>query len=106
MPDSKRFLLRLDPRLFDALHRWANDDLRSVNGQIEYLLTEVARHAGRLPKHGARRPPADPAADEGSDPDSATFWTGAAERSRQRSSTPVAAPLPAVRQSDCCHPAS
>jgi len=48
MSDTKRFLLRLDPRLFAALRRWADDDLRSVNAQIEYLLTDVARRAGRL----------------------------------------------------------
>ncbi len=49
MPESKRFLLRLDPRLFEALRRWADDDLRSINAQIEYLLTDQARKAGRLP---------------------------------------------------------
>ena len=49
MADSKRFLLRLDPRLFEALRRWADDDLRSINAQIEYLLTDQARKAGRLP---------------------------------------------------------
>ena len=49
MAESKRFLLRVDPRLFEALRRWAQDDLRSINGQIEYLLTEQARKAGRLP---------------------------------------------------------
>jgi hypothetical protein len=47
--DSKRFLLRLDPGLFEALRRWADDDLRSINAQIEYLLTDQARRAGRLP---------------------------------------------------------
>jgi hypothetical protein len=47
--DSKRFLLRLDPRLFEALRRWADDDLRSINAQIEYLLTDQARRAGRWP---------------------------------------------------------
>ncbi|MGH2872675.1 MAG: hypothetical protein ACRDL5_09480 [Solirubrobacteraceae bacterium] len=55
MAESKRFLLRLDPRLFDALRGWARDDLRSINAQIEYLLTEQARRAGRLPS-GRRRP--------------------------------------------------
>ena len=50
MADSKRFLLRLDPRLFEALRRWADDDLRSINAQIEYLLTDQARRAGRLPR--------------------------------------------------------
>ncbi len=55
MAQSKRFLLRLDPRLFEALRRWADDDLRSINAQIEYLLTDQARCAGRLP-HQRRRP--------------------------------------------------
>ena len=45
---KKRFLLRLDPKLYDALAKWAADDLRSVNAQIEYLLTQAAREAGRL----------------------------------------------------------
>jgi hypothetical protein len=54
MPESKRFLLRLDPRVFEALRRWAEDDLRSINGQIEYLLTDRVRAAGRLP-HAPRR---------------------------------------------------
>jgi hypothetical protein len=56
MPESKRFLLRLDPDLFEALRRWANDDLRSINAQIEYLLTDQARRAGRLPKPAIPRP--------------------------------------------------
>ena len=55
MPRRKRFLLRLDPRLFEAIRRWAEDDLRSINGQIEYLLTDQARRAGRLP-HRRTRP--------------------------------------------------
>ena len=45
----KAFLLRLDPRLYEALRRWADDELRSVNGQIEYLLRRALREAGRLP---------------------------------------------------------
>ena len=44
----KNFALRLNPELHAALERWAADDLRSVNAQIEYLLTEAARKAGRL----------------------------------------------------------
>jgi hypothetical protein len=55
MAASKRFLLRLDPHLFDALRRWAEDDLRSINAQIEYLLTDQARRAGRLPRQ-SRKP--------------------------------------------------
>jgi hypothetical protein len=49
MAESKRFLLRLNPDLFEALRRWAEDDLRSINAQIEYLLADQARRAGRLP---------------------------------------------------------
>jgi hypothetical protein len=55
MAESKRFLLRLDPRLFDALRRWADDDLRSINAQIEYLLTDQVRRGGRLPQQRRRR---------------------------------------------------
>jgi hypothetical protein len=58
--ESKRFLLRLDPRLFEAIRRWAEDDLRSINGQIEYLLTDQARRAGRLPHRRPRPEPAEP----------------------------------------------
>jgi hypothetical protein len=68
MPEAKKFLLRLDPRLFEALRRWADDDLRSINAQIEYLLTDQARRAGRLPRKTTRRPPApDAPADEAPD---------------------------------------
>ena len=56
MPESKRFLLRLDPDLFEVLRRWADDDLRSINAQIEYLLTDQARRAGRLPARRSRAP--------------------------------------------------
>jgi len=59
MADSKRFLLRLDPRLFETLRRWAADDLRSINAQIEFLLTDQARRAGRLP-HRRSAPPQRP----------------------------------------------
>jgi hypothetical protein len=54
MPEKKRFLLRLDEELYEVLEKWAADELRSVNAQIEYLLKEVARRAGRW-KGGARR---------------------------------------------------
>jgi hypothetical protein len=46
--DRKPFLLRIDPALFETLQRWANDDLRSLNGQIEFLLRAALRKAGRL----------------------------------------------------------
>ncbi|WP_038041032.1 hypothetical protein [Thermus tengchongensis] len=45
--EKKRFLLRLDPRLYWVLEKWAQDELRSVNAQIEYLLKEAAKRAGR-----------------------------------------------------------
>ena len=48
MAERKPFLLRLDPALFEALQRWANDEVRSLNGQIEYLLTKALRDAGRM----------------------------------------------------------
>ena len=42
------FLLRIDPDVLDAVRRWAGDELRSVNGQIEYVLRQALRDAGRL----------------------------------------------------------
>lgn len=48
MGDKKRFLLRLDPEVHGRLEKWAADELRSVNSQIEYLLRESLRKAGRL----------------------------------------------------------
>ena len=41
------FLFRTDPKLLEALRRWADDDLRSLNGQIEFLLRKALRDAGR-----------------------------------------------------------
>jgi hypothetical protein len=48
MAERKNFALRLNPELYAALERWAADDLRSVNAQIEYLLGDAARKAGRF----------------------------------------------------------
>ncbi|HEY5615224.1 MAG TPA: Arc family DNA-binding protein [Bacteroidota bacterium] len=47
MSDKKKFLLRLDDDLYTALEKWAADDLRSVNAEIEFLLTEAVKKAGR-----------------------------------------------------------
>ncbi|MFZ1946815.1 MAG: hypothetical protein WAW06_04655 [bacterium] len=55
MSEKKKFLLRLDEDLFGALQKWASDDLRSINAQMEFLLTEVARKAGRLKKTRPRQ---------------------------------------------------
>ena len=48
MSEKKKFLLRLDAELYDALEKWAADELRSVNGQMEYVLKEAARKSGRI----------------------------------------------------------
>jgi hypothetical protein len=48
MAERKPFLLRIDADVLDALQRWANDDLRSLNGQIEFVLRTVLRQEGRL----------------------------------------------------------
>ena len=53
MSDRKAFLLRIDPKLLDAMQRWADDDLRSLNAQIEFLLRRTLREAGRL-KEGTK----------------------------------------------------
>ena len=50
MAERKPFLLRLDAATFDALQKWAADDLRSINGQIEYLLRQALKEAHREPK--------------------------------------------------------
>ncbi|GAA1927561.1 toxin-antitoxin system HicB family antitoxin [Streptantibioticus ferralitis] len=52
--ERKKVLLRLDPAVHDAIARWAADDLRSTNAQIEYLLRRALSEAGRLP--GAAKP--------------------------------------------------
>jgi hypothetical protein len=46
--DKKKFLLRLDAALYDTLEKWAADEMRSINAQMEYVLKEAARKAGRL----------------------------------------------------------
>ena len=53
MPERKAFLLRISPDLWEALEEWAADELRSVNGQIEFILARAVRDAGREKK---RRP--------------------------------------------------
>jgi hypothetical protein len=54
MPGRKAFLLRIDPMLWEALEKWASDELRSVNGQIEYVLSRAVEAAGR-DRHSASR---------------------------------------------------
>ncbi|MET8140655.1 hypothetical protein ABZU32_10125 [Sphaerisporangium sp. NPDC005288] len=90
MNERKKILLRLDPAVHDAITRWAGDELRSTNAQIEFLLRRALAGAGRLPgdvggmpKRG--RPPKDPvdstptgAADQtgGTAPDAGTAEPG------------------------------
>jgi hypothetical protein len=62
MAERKPFLLRVDRELLDALQRWANDDLRSLNGQIEFLLRRSLQQAGRRVRPAAA-PPAEPLPD-------------------------------------------
>ena len=47
MSDRKSFLLRIDAAVLEAVQRWANDDLRSLNAQIEFLLRESLKRSGR-----------------------------------------------------------
>jgi hypothetical protein len=47
-PQRKPFLLRIDSQVLEAVQRWADDDLRSLNGQIEFLLRKVLQDQGRL----------------------------------------------------------
>ena len=54
MADRKQFLLRIDREVLDAVQRWADDDLRSLNGQIEFLLRRALKEVGREVKKGAK----------------------------------------------------
>ena len=57
MAARKAFLLRMDPELWIALEKWAADEFRSVNGQIEFLLARAVREAGRSRTGVPSRPP-------------------------------------------------
>jgi hypothetical protein len=48
MSEKKSFPLRIDPKIYEVLERWASDEFRSVNAHIEFLLREAAKRAGRL----------------------------------------------------------
>jgi hypothetical protein len=64
MSDRKSILLRLDPAVHDALAKWAADEMRSTNAQIEFLLRRALADAGRMPGQAGqmRRPGRPPAA--------------------------------------------
>ncbi len=59
MSEKKKFLLRLDSDIYTALEKWAADDLRSANAQIEFLLTDAVRKAGRSRKNEKEEPTED-----------------------------------------------
>jgi hypothetical protein len=54
--ERKPFLIRVDREVLDAVQRWANDDLRSLNAQIEFLLRRALQARGRLKPAGGRAP--------------------------------------------------
>ncbi len=58
MAERKAFLLRVDPALLDSLQRWAADDLRSLNGQIEFVLRRALQREGRAPAGTSATAPA------------------------------------------------
>ena len=60
MADRKSFLLRIDAAVLEAVQRWANDDLRSLNAQIEFVLRDALRRAGRVGREPAPDPPDEP----------------------------------------------
>jgi hypothetical protein len=68
MSERKGVLLRLDPAVHDALARWANDELRSTNAQIEFLLRRALSDSGRLPgKVNPMRGPGRPRTEQSED---------------------------------------
>ena len=50
MPKKKPFVLRLDPETLKAVEKWASDEFRSTNGQMEWLVSKALKEAGRAPK--------------------------------------------------------
>ena len=61
MAEKKSFLLRIDREILDALQQWASDDLRSLNGHMEFLLRDALKRANRMP---ARAVPDAPPSEE------------------------------------------
>ena len=58
--DKKSFILRINGETMSALEHWAADEFRSVNGQLEYIITDALRKAGRLPKNSKENTGQDP----------------------------------------------
>ncbi|MBI5807482.1 MAG: Arc family DNA-binding protein [Ignavibacteriales bacterium] len=53
MAEKKKFLLRIDESIYNALEKWAADELRSINAQIEYILKETLKQKGRLKENSS-----------------------------------------------------
>jgi len=57
MANKKVFMLRLNPEVYEALEKWAADEFRSVNGQLEWLIEKMLKEVGRTPKQKSQSPP-------------------------------------------------
>lgn len=91
--ERKKVLLRLDPAVHDALARWAADELRSTNAQIEFLLRAALSDAGRLPGGvGRMRRPGRPRKDEAPEPDSGSGARAQSDTGIERAGTPDSDP--------------
>lgn len=66
MSKKKSFVLRLNSETYDALEKWAADEFRSTNGQLEYIISEALKKAGRTPKAGPQSAVGSPQAEEDS----------------------------------------
>lgn len=61
--DNKSFLLRIDSATMEALERWASDEFRSVNGQLQWIVADALRRAGRTPRRQTASEPGSPQPD-------------------------------------------
>jgi hypothetical protein len=68
MAEKKKFLLRIDSNVYAALEKWAADDLRSINAEIEFLLTDALKKSGRL-NHNTQLPEKDNPESDTKNPD-------------------------------------
>jgi len=56
MAGKKVFMLRVNPEIYEALEKWASDEFRSVNGQLEWAIEKTLKESGRMPKRGSSIP--------------------------------------------------
>jgi hypothetical protein len=64
MAGKKPFVLRIDPDKMEALEKWAADEFRSINGQLEWIIDRALRDSGRLPKRKKEDPHIKPSEDD------------------------------------------